>query len=169
MSMFMPENAGGQTPGGVSSVTPADPETTSEDVALMQRVLSAAARNPNLIPDSFMAYMLDWIQTQRLSIPIGQVFGFRQQNDVRGRVSSAGATINGVGFSASRLGVGLYQITFTTPLTAVPAILATVDDNSATLACKASNASTTLFQVDIYDMAGVLTDAGFYFTASPFV
>lgn len=46
----------------------------------MQRVLTAAANNPNLMPENFMAYMLDWIQTQRLSIPLGQVFGY--QNSV---------------------------------------------------------------------------------------
>lgn len=79
MSMFLPDNFGqGQSQDGVSSITPANPETTQEDVALMQRVLSAASRNPNLIPSDFMAYLFDFIQTQRLQIPIGQVFGFQK-------------------------------------------------------------------------------------------
>lgn len=77
--MFLPENATPQSQqSGVASVTPASPETTSEDVALMQRVFAAAMRNPNLIPPDFLAYLLDWLQTQRLQIPIGQVFGFSQ-------------------------------------------------------------------------------------------
>lgn len=77
MSMFLPE--GLKTPqasSGVADVTPPDPDTTSADIALMQRVLSAASRNPNLIPPDFMSYLFDYIQTQRLEVPIGQVFGF---------------------------------------------------------------------------------------------
>lgn len=78
MSQFLPEGFGQTSPSGVADITPPDPETTSADIALMQRVLSAASRNPNLIPADFMSYLLDWIQTQRLQIPIGQVFGFTQ-------------------------------------------------------------------------------------------
>jgi hypothetical protein len=78
MSMFLPESTGQQPVQGVASITPANPETTQEDIALMQRVLAAASRNPNLIPTDFMAYVMDFIQTQRLSIPIGEVFGFKQ-------------------------------------------------------------------------------------------
>lgn len=77
MSQFLPEGFGTQPADGVSSITPANPETTSDDIALMQRVLSAASRNPNLIPTDFMAYLFDFIQTQRLEIPIGQVFGYQ--------------------------------------------------------------------------------------------
>jgi hypothetical protein len=79
MSMFLPEGTGQTQPqDGVANVTPSNPETTTEDIALMQRVLSAASRNPNLIPSDFMAYVLDYIQTGRLQIPIGQVFGFEK-------------------------------------------------------------------------------------------
>lgn len=79
MSQFLPTGSSqAQTPSGVANIAPSDPETSSADIALMQRVLSAAYRNPNLIPQDFMAYVLDWIQTQRLTIPIGQVFGFSQ-------------------------------------------------------------------------------------------
>lgn len=79
MSMFLPDGPSqGQAQPGVASITPASPETTSADIALMQRVLSAASRNPNLIPADFMAYVLDWIQTQRLQIPLGQVPGYSQ-------------------------------------------------------------------------------------------
>lgn len=75
--MFMPDGPHQtQPPSGVADITPADPETTTADIALMQRVLAAASRNPNLIPADFMSYLLDWIQTQRLQVPIGQVFGF---------------------------------------------------------------------------------------------
>lgn len=77
MSMFLVEQKG-QPQDGVSSITPSNPETTQEDVALMQRVLSAASRNPNLIPSDFMAYVADFMQTSRLEIPIGQVFGFQK-------------------------------------------------------------------------------------------
>lgn len=78
--MFMPEG-GTQVEPGVTAATPASPETTSEDIALMQRVFAAAIRNPNLIPSDFMSYLVDFIQTQRLDVPIGQVFGYQQQTD----------------------------------------------------------------------------------------
>lgn len=79
MSMFLPENfSQADTQTGVASIAPATPEVTQGDITLMQRVLTAAAKSPNLIPSDFMAYMFDWIQTQRLQIPISQVFGFTQ-------------------------------------------------------------------------------------------
>lgn len=121
MSMFLPESAGQPPAGGVTSVTPANPQTTQEDIALMQRVLSAAARNPNLIPADFMAYILDYIQTSRLQIPIGQVFGFTQftaQQDVVG-LGSAESTSSAtyvdlatVGPSLTGLPDGQYIIIF---------------------------------------------------------
>lgn len=44
----------------------------------MQRVFNAAAANPLMIPPDLMSYILDYIQTSRLQIPIGQVPGFVQ-------------------------------------------------------------------------------------------
>lgn len=168
MSQFLPE-----TPQSAVQQTDFKPivETPSldGDIALMQRIFSAAVTNPSQIPSDFMAYLVDFIQTQRLTIPIGQVVGFRQQTDIRGRVSSAGAITNGVGFTVSKLGTGNYLISFTSPLNAVPAINATIDDNLATYGLKVANASVSSFQVLTYDMAGTLADVGFYFTASPFV
>lgn len=77
MSMFLPDGPyQTQPPSGVADITPANPETTTADIALMQRVLSAASRNVNLIPSDFMAYIVDFIQTSRLQIPIGQVPGY---------------------------------------------------------------------------------------------
>lgn len=78
--MFLPEGTQAQPADGVASITPANPETTSADIALMQRVLSAASRNPNLIPSDFMAYLIDFIQVSNLVIPIGQIFGFRRSS-----------------------------------------------------------------------------------------
>jgi pyruvate/2-oxoglutarate dehydrogenase complex dihydrolipoamide acyltransferase (E2) component len=81
MSMFLPDGfdpTGGA--GGSSAPTDfgtADPQTSTDDVALMQRVLAAAAQNPSLIPASFMGYVLDWLQINKLVIPVGQVFGFK--------------------------------------------------------------------------------------------
>lgn len=169
MSMFLPEQ-GQATPTGVTEFTPSSPQTTQEDVALMQRVLQAAAANPLMIPPDLMAYILDYIQTSRLIIPIGQVFGFTQQQSIRGRVASDGSITNGTGFTVSKLVTGAYGVTFTNPLPATPSITATVDDNSAAyLAFKVANATADFFQINIYDMSSTLVDAGFYFTASPFV
>lgn len=90
MSMFLPDGQGqAPAPFGAADSTPSEPETTSGDIALMQRVLAAASRNPNLIPADFMAYIVDFIQTSRLQIPIGQVFGYTQQTpQVAARVNT---------------------------------------------------------------------------------
>lgn len=78
MSIFLPDGFDQATPTGVTEFTPASQQTTQEDVALMQRVFGAAAANPLMLPPDFMSYILDYIQTSRLIIPIGQVFGFVQ-------------------------------------------------------------------------------------------
>lgn len=77
MGMFLPEQTQ-PAPSGVSEFTPGSPATTQDDVALMQRVFQAAAANPLMLPTDFMSYVLDYVQTSRLIIPIGQVFGFIQ-------------------------------------------------------------------------------------------
>lgn len=77
MSQFLPE-----TPQ--SAVQQTDFKSIVEtpslggDIALMQRIFSAAVTNPSQIPSDFMAYLVDFIQTQRLSIPIGQVVGYQR-------------------------------------------------------------------------------------------
>lgn len=53
----------------------------------MQRVLSAAAANPSQIPKTFMPYVIDSIQTQRLTIPIGQITGFSNFT-IQGRIDN---------------------------------------------------------------------------------
>lgn len=75
MSQFMPEQQ--PTPGTPAVIKPSA-ETSQEDIALMQRVLGAAAANPTQIPEPLLAYILDWLQVSNLQIPIGQVFGFSQ-------------------------------------------------------------------------------------------
>lgn len=77
MSAFLPEQSQ-NAPSGITEFSPANPQTTTEDVALMQRVFQAAAQNPLMLPADFMAYLFDYIQTSRLQVPIGQVFGFSQ-------------------------------------------------------------------------------------------
>lgn len=117
MSMFLPDGVSQTQPqSGATDFTPSDAETTSADIALMQRVLSAASRNVNLIPSDFMAYIVDFIQTSRLQIPIGQVFGFSQftaqaatNSGINGTVA-AGSTASGPGPSLSGLSAGKYVV-----------------------------------------------------------
>ena len=108
MSQFLPDGPyQTQPPSGVAEIAPPDPETTSTDIALMQRVFSAAVRNVNLIPSDFIAYIIDVIQTSRLQIPIGQVFGFEQ---FEVQTSSGTSSFSGVlapGASASGSGPAL--------------------------------------------------------------
>lgn len=74
MSQFMPETQA--TPQLPDFKPQVDSPTLSGDVALMQRIFSAAVANPSQIPSDFLAYVVDYIQTQRLNIPIGQVIGY---------------------------------------------------------------------------------------------
>ena len=74
--MFLPDNGSSAPASGSTEFTPGTPETTQNDVALMQRVFQAAAANPLMLPADFMSYIVDYVQTSRLIIPIGQVFGF---------------------------------------------------------------------------------------------
>lgn len=100
MSMFLPDGAQGTVPpSGVTDFSPATDEVTSSDIAIMQRVLSAAAQNPSMIPESFMAYVLDWLQVNNLQIPIGQVFGF--QKFLSTQVTVDFISDNGVGTTTS--------------------------------------------------------------------
>ena len=118
--------------------------------------------------DQALAGLRLWLEQNPPAIAVTSIIGFKQQQDIRGRVDSTGAIVSGTGFTVSKLGTGNYQITFNTKQSAVPAIGATIDNNTTNLACKVANASTTVFQVLTYDMAGVAADSGFYFTASPF-
>lgn len=166
MSMFLPEssNLSGPAQPGATQITPTNPETTSEDVKLMQRVFTAAMQNPNLIPDQFMAYVLDWIQTQRLIIPIGQVFGYRSVAGIRGSVSATGSILTGTGFSISKTTTGTYGITFDSAFADTPNVLAIVADNLARFAT-ANGVSETGATILTWDTSGSLHDVAFLFWA----
>jgi hypothetical protein len=73
MGQFLPE---GMPEQAKVQIATAEPVTSGDDVALMQKVFAAAMKNPSLIPADFMAYLVDYMQTTRLNIPIGQVSGF---------------------------------------------------------------------------------------------
>lgn len=151
MSEFLPENFSqmdAQT--GVASIAPATPEVTQGDIALMQRVLAAAAKSPNLIPSDFMAYMFDWIQTQRLNIPISQVFGFSQftaqpadnVDTSESTSSTAYADLATVGPKLDGLSGGRYVILFGAAHTSNP------------------NAATQYMSIQINSTAAIDSDAG---------
>lgn len=85
----------------------------------MQRVLQAAAQNPLMIPTDLMAYILDYVQTSRLIIPIGQVFGFTNFtaffDDVSTQESTTSATATDlatVGPTITGLPDGTYVVLF---------------------------------------------------------
>lgn len=75
--MFLPETSSSSSQLG-SPLTPANPQVSDADVSTMQRILAAAAARPDLIPENFMAYVVDFIQANNLLIPIGQIVGFSQ-------------------------------------------------------------------------------------------
>lgn len=90
MGLFLPEPQASASDPKVDFTPPAG--DASGDVALMQRIFSAAVQNPSLIPPNFMAYVVDFIQTQRLNIPIGQVVGYTQTRAQQARVSTSETT-----------------------------------------------------------------------------
>lgn len=155
MSMFLPENAPQQQPGGVTATTPPSPETTQEDVSLMQRVFAAAARNPNQIPNGFLPYVLDWLNTQRLEVPIGQVFGFKSQSGIRGSIDSDGTILVGSGlFTVNKSGTGVYNVTLADAFEAIPTIVATPNppgSGAASDTIVVGNVSTSGFRVFTFE------------------
>lgn len=78
----------------------------------MQRVLAAAAQNPSLIPESFMGYMLDWLQISKLQIPIAQVPGYTKSVNaivtqaLAGQFTAQLNTVAGLAFSAGTPNTG---------------------------------------------------------------
>lgn len=120
MSQFLPE-----TPQSAVQQTDFKPvvetPTLDGDIALMQRIFSAAVANPSQIPSDFLAYMVDFIQTQRLNIPIGQVIGFSGFTpkvaaplNTQGTITSStpGDCTDGVGPSLTGLPDGQYLLLF---------------------------------------------------------
>jgi hypothetical protein len=123
LSLFLPEGGSGKAPDGVAGITPANATVTEDDIALMERVLAAAAARPNQIPEAFLAYLIDWIQTNNLAIPFGQLFGYKNfistqvtiylssgTTSTSGTISAGGASQTAVGPSITLGAAGDYLI-----------------------------------------------------------
>lgn len=53
-------------------------QASDVDIELMGRVFSAAADRPDLIPQTFLSYLVDYLQTSDIQIAISQVTGLSQ-------------------------------------------------------------------------------------------
>lgn len=166
MSEFMPDDGTPSQQTGVTEFSPSSPATTQEDVALMQRVFQAAAANPLMIPSDLMAYIFDYIQTGRLQIPIGQVFGYRTVSILTGVVNSDGSVNEGLGFSVSHVAAsGRYDITYSKVYVSPPIVNVTlVDSFGMTTTQNGSGESVSVFTSNT---SGALTDQSFQVTVVP--
>jgi hypothetical protein len=74
----------------------------------MQRVFNAAAENPLMIPTDLMSYVVDYVQTSRLSIPIGQVFGFTPyKNQIADNITTTASAASAAASAAALVVVSL--------------------------------------------------------------
>lgn len=153
MSMFLPES-GAKTLEQPGVAQPTNPDVTDDDLKLMQRVLSAASRYPNMIPDQFMAYLMDYVQTSGLVIPIGQVFGFAGFTAQQANSSSVDAAVSATvyanftadGPELSGLSAGRYLIVVSCDIQAVAgafprmgySVNGAAPDDTASCACQVS-------------------------------
>lgn len=87
---------------------------------------------------------------------------------VTGRVNSAGAILAGSGFTAARLGVGDYLITYTDPFAAQPVVLAATL-SGANLACYIQNSGLSSVEIRTEDFTGTPQDSSFEFAVFPMV
>lgn len=89
---------------------------------------------------------------------------------ITGRVDIAGSVGGGSGFTSSRFGMGVYDLSYTTPFTNAPVVLATAIPpgvSSRVIVISSNTVATT--RLLIFDDAGVLADSAFDFTATPIV
>jgi hypothetical protein len=84
---------------------------------------------------------------------------------VRGEVSSAGVVVRGTGFTATKVGTGLYRVTFNTPFPSDPTVTANTaayNFNGAGLNLVRSNS----FEVVVFfNQTGPQQDSPFHFIA----
>ncbi len=88
---------------------------------------------------------------------------------IRGKISSTGSVISGSGFTASRIGTGIYSITFSPnyPSGQAPIITASAESNGSVARFAMVNGPTHIATwVRIVNGSGTAADADFYFIAA---
>ena len=80
------------TPGQSLSLSPLEVfsgQASPEDLDNMVRVFAAAANRPDLIPQTFLAYFVDYIQTSNIQIAVSQITGQTLSLTPAGSVTAA--------------------------------------------------------------------------------
>jgi hypothetical protein len=101
------------------AMSPMSSQVSENDIELMTRVFGAAAARPQMIPSALMAYIIDYIQVSKFTIPVGQLTGFSQFtaqenfiNATQTRSSSAYGDLATVGPEIDGLSDGNYLFLF---------------------------------------------------------
>lgn len=84
-------------------------------------------------------------------------------NGITGRVSAAGAILQGTGFSVVHGAAGIYTITYTAPFASVPVVVVTAEGVDRISDIDAGSNLTTGFVMRIVDLAGAGADQVFDF------
>lgn len=82
---------------------------------------------------------------------------------LRGNLASGSSILAGSGFTLTSLGTGNYRVTYTTPFSAAPSLMATVFDASVPQIATISSNTTTSFDVKIWSIAGAAVDSDWQF------
>lgn len=86
-------------------------------------------------------------------------------NGITGIVSGAGAILAGTGYTSTPAGAGIYNIAFVPALAATPVIEITASNSGSLRNAIWTGASSSGFQVQIYDQTNTLAATGFSFLA----
>lgn len=102
----------------------------------------------------------------KIALKLGEDDGLRT---TAGIVSSTGVKLAGYNFSASHLGTGLYEVTFSPPFAAVPAVTLGMGATPGAYAVKITDlfpVSASTVRMTVFDTGSTLpTDGEFHFAA----
>lgn len=96
---------------------------------------------------------------------VAQLQGALGGRVVSGSVTAAGALASGEKFTCSRLGAGDFLVTFSTPYSSIPRVVATAESGAVNVFAQTTGKSATGFRVLMRSDAGVAVDAIFDFVA----
>lgn len=114
-----------------------------------------------LRPDADRAAIIGEVN-QLVAAGGGNVSGSVALRIVRGRVNALGAVVSGEGFTPALVSPGVFSITWTTPFSVAPALVATLTSSTGMIN---TAPSTSVSGVNTFDSTGVATSGAFSFIA----
>lgn len=143
-----------------SEWTPTNPDTVvgdGIDSILLDELSNVDVPSPS-IGQCLCFDGADWVASDSSSSGIAEPL-----ETIRGTVGFAGTVDEGVGWSVAKPSTGVYQVTFTTPFSSIPSVVAVGNESQAAPAftyviCIISNVTISGFSVQTSDWRGAPTE-----------